>query len=164
MGHRADWKQCSMKLVDFLSRRLSSTFRWNGRGIVCLPSRIPVFLKIKNTREMQGIVGQASDCVEVVSKIDWTLLHEIWWREIEKIKGDWRAMLWYGFFAWVHTHTISPRTNSTVVRVQVVGVYEVRTLAGMPGLVIALDPACACRWERRRTLKKLYSRSQLAPS
>ena len=26
MGHRADWKQCSVKLVDFLSRRLSSTF------------------------------------------------------------------------------------------------------------------------------------------
>ena len=45
----------------------------------------------KITREMQGIVGQASDFVGVVSKIDWTLLHEIWWREIEKIKGDWRA-------------------------------------------------------------------------
>ena len=59
---------------------------------------------------------------------------------------------------------ISPRTSSTVVRVQVVGVCEVRTLAGMPGLVIVLDPACACRWERRRTFKKLYSRSQLAPS
>ena len=40
---------------------------------------------------------------------------------------------------------ISPRTSSTVVRVQVVGVCEVRTLAGMPGLVIVLDPACACR-------------------
>ena len=49
---------------------------------------------------------------------------------------------------------ISPRTSSTVVRVQVVGVCEVRTLAGMPGLVIVLDPACACQWERRRTLKK----------
>ena len=47
LGHRADWKQCSLKLVDFLSRRLSSTFRWNGQGIVCLPSRIPIFLKIK---------------------------------------------------------------------------------------------------------------------
>ena len=41
-----------------------------------------------NTREMQSIVGQASDFVEVVSKIDWTLLHEIWCRKIEKIKGD----------------------------------------------------------------------------
>ena len=59
---------------------------------------------------------------------------------------------------------ISPRTSSTAVRVQVVGVCEVRTLAGMPGLVIVLDPACACRRERRRTLTKLYSRSQLAPS
>ena len=50
------------------------------------------------------------------------------------------------FFLREHIHTISPRTNSTVVRVQVVaiGVYEVRTFAGMPGLVIALDPACAC--------------------
>ena len=47
---------------------------------------------------MQGIVGQASDFVEVVSKIDWTLLHEIWWRKIEKIKGDWRATLWYSGF------------------------------------------------------------------
>ena len=40
---------------------------------------------------------------------------------------------------------ISPRTSSTVVRVQVVGVSKVRTLAGMPGLVIALDTACACQ-------------------
>ena len=29
-----------------------------------------------STREMQGIVGQASDFVEVFSKIDWTLLHD----------------------------------------------------------------------------------------
>ena len=67
-----------------------------------------------NTREMQGIVGQASDFVEVVSKIDWTLLHEIWWREMEKIKGDWRATLWYGFFAWIHqpTHEFDCRTSS----------------------------------------------------
>ena len=49
---------------------------------------------------------------------------------------------------------ISPRTSSTLVRVQVVGVCEVHTLAGMPGLVIVLDPACACQWERRRTVKK----------
>ena len=40
---------------------------------------------------------------------------------------------------------ISPRTTSTVVRVQAVGVSKVRTLAGMPGLVIALDTACACQ-------------------
>ena len=40
---------------------------------------------------------------------------------------------------------ISPRTSSTVVRVQVVGVCEVHTLAGMLGLVIVLDPACACQ-------------------
>ena len=39
---------------------------------------------------------------------------------------------------------ISPRTSSTVVRVQVVAVCGVRALAGMPGLVIVLDPACAC--------------------
>ena len=67
------------------------------------------------TREMQGIVGQASDFVEVVSKIDWTLLHEIWWRKIEKIKGDWRATLWYVFFfAWTHqpTHEFDCRTSS----------------------------------------------------
>ena len=50
----ADWKQCSVKLVDFLSRRLSSTFRWNGRGIICLPSRIPVFLKIKNFKKSRS--------------------------------------------------------------------------------------------------------------
>ena len=51
---------------------------------------------------------------------------------------------------------ISPRTSSTVVRVQVVGVCEVHTLAGKlkPGLVVVLDPTCACQCERRRTLKK----------
>ena len=49
---------------------------------------------------------------------------------------------------------ISPRTSSTVVRVQVVGVSKVCTLAGMPGPVIALDTACACQWERAWTLKK----------
>ena len=38
---------------------------------------------------------------------------------------------------------ISPRTSSTVVGVQVVGVCEVRTLAGMPGLAVVLDTACA---------------------
>ena len=123
------------------------------------------YLVYFNTRKMQGIVGQASDFMEVVSKIDWTLLHEIWWRKIEKSKGDWRATLWYVFF-W-HQH-ISPRTSSTVVRVQVGGVCEVRTLAGVPGLVIVLDPACACQWERRRNVeerfKQLHSRSQLAPS
>ena len=54
MGHRADWKYCSVKLVDFLSRRLFSTFRWNGRGIVCLPSRILVFLKIKNKKKSRS--------------------------------------------------------------------------------------------------------------
>ena len=56
-GHRAEWKQCSMKLVDFLSRRLSSTFRWNGRGIVCLPSRIPVFLKKKKKSRSGRKIG-----------------------------------------------------------------------------------------------------------
>ena len=40
---------------------------------------------------------------------------------------------------------ISPRTSSTGVRVQVVGVCEVRTLAGMLGLVIVFYPACACQ-------------------
>ena len=59
MGHRADWKQCSVKLVGFLSRRLSSTCRWNGRGIVCLPSRSPVFLKIKNKKNNHGRAGKS---------------------------------------------------------------------------------------------------------
>ena len=45
-----------------------------------------------------------------------------------------------GTVFFVREH-ISPRTSSTVVRDQVVGVCEVRTLAGMPGLVIVLDPA-----------------------
>ena len=62
-----------------------------------------------------------------------------------------RCATFFFFFAWTH---ISPRTSSTVVRVQVGGVCELRTLAGVPGLVIVLDPACACQWERRRTLKK----------
>ena len=66
-------------------------------------SPIQAYPVLDITREMQGIVGQASDFVEVVSKIDWTLLHEIWWKEIEKIKGDWPATLWYGFFFCVNT-------------------------------------------------------------
>ena len=126
-----------------------------------------------NTREMQGIVGQASDfelrgqrsafCERLSQR--WTLVQEIWWRKIENIKGDRRPTLWYGFFC-VH---ISPRTSSTVVRVHVVGVSKVRTLAGMPGLVIALDTAGACQWERgwnveEKTLLETYSRSQLAQS
>ena len=40
---------------------------------------------------------------------------------------------------------ISPRTSSTVVLLQVAGVCEIRTLAGNLGLVIVLDPACACQ-------------------
>ena len=95
---------------------------------------------------MQGIVGQASDFVEVVSKIDWTLkLHEIWWRKIEKFlkpKAIDEQRCGTVFFLREY---ISPRASSTVVRVQVVGVCEVRMLAGMPGLVIVLNPACACR-------------------
>ena len=67
MGHRADWKQCSVKLVDFLSRRLSSTFRWNGRGIVCLPLRIPVFLKIKIKKSRSGRkIGAVGDDKQLI--------------------------------------------------------------------------------------------------
>ena len=58
------------------------------------------------------------------------------------------------FFARTHQPTHEFDCRSTVVRIQVGGVCEVRTLAGVPGLVIVLDPACACQWERRRTLKK----------
>ena len=214
-----------------------------------------LFIDKFSTREMQGIVGQASAFVAVISKIDWTLLHEIWWRKMEKIKNDWRATLWYGFFAWTccvppphtthlnfvlsyfiinvhiqlsynaflftharsstsdwhrhqrsqldslslhrlpafllvatshllssllnkfflrwslfhHVGAISPRTSSTVVRVQVVGVCEVHTLAGMPGLVIVLDrPGLRLPMRKKENveerLKQLYSRSQLAPS
>ena len=106
---------------------------------------------------MQGIVLQASNykswwpakCLmwEVVSEIDWTLVQEIWWIKMEKIKGDRRATSQYGIFLRKHS---SPRTSSTVVRVQVEGVDELRTLEGMPGLVIVLNTVCACQWERRR--------------
>ena len=64
-----------------------------------------------------------------------------------------RATLWYVFFCMntsAHarvrlSYEFDCRTYSTVVRVQVGGVCEVRTLAGVPGLVIVLDPACACQ-------------------
>ena len=62
--------------------------------------------------------------------------------ELECERQEYLTQLSDGFFLGGY---ISPRTGSTVVRVQVVGVCEVRTLAGMPGLVIVLDPACACR-------------------
>ena len=81
-----------------------------------------VWRLILKIREMQGIVGQASDFVEVVSKIDWTLLHEFWWislmKKDRKSKVDWRATLWYVFFlrefAWIHqpTHEFDCRTSS----------------------------------------------------
>ena len=80
-------------------------------------------------------------------------------------KNQRRATLWYGVFLREH---ISPRTSSTAVRVQVVDVCEVRTLAGMPGLVIVLDPALRLPIRKKENieerLKQLYSRSQLAPS
>ena len=113
------------------------------------------------TREMRGIVRQAlglkawwpAKCV--LWEVDRTLVHEIWWRKIEKIKGDRRATMRYVVFFFLREYT-SPRTSSTVVWVLVVGVCEVRTLAGMPGLLIVLDldTACACQWERRWRLKK----------
>ena len=105
---------------------------------------------------MQGIVGQASDFKSwwpakcVLWKFDWTLVQAIWWRKIKKIKGDRRAALQYGI---LREHS-SPRTGSIVIQVQLEGLCEVYTLAGMPGLVIVLDTACACRWERRGTFKK----------
>ena len=70
---------------------------------------------------------------------------------------------------------ISPRTSKTAVRVQVVGVCEVHTLAGKlkPGLDHDRD-SLSC-WTRlalanekegnvEERLKQLYSRSQLAPT
>ena len=68
MGHRADWKQCSLKLLDFLSRRLSSTIRWNGQGIVCLPSRVPVFLKIKKKKKKKSRSGRKSGRSGMINK------------------------------------------------------------------------------------------------
>ena len=44
-----------------------------------------------------------------------------------------------------HLYEFDCRTSSIVVRVQVGDVCEVRTLAGVPGLAIVLDPACACQ-------------------
>ena len=70
--------------------------------------------------------------------------------------------LWYGSFVREH---ISPRMSSTVVRVQVVGVCEVRTLAGMPGLVIVLDPAWLAnkkegeRWRKIKTTLQSFAAS-----
>ena len=68
-------------------------------------------------------------------------------------KGGRRAMLRYGI---LREHN-SPRTTSTVERVRIVRVWEVRTLAGMSGLVIVLDRACTCQWKRRWTLKRRFN-------
>ena len=119
------------------------------------------------TREMQSIVGQASDFVEVVSKIDWTLLHEIWWRKIEKIKGDWRTTLWYVFFffcAWTHqpTHEFDCRTSSgcsCLWGTHVGGHARTRYRVG-PGLRLPMRK----KENGEKRLKQLHSRSQLAPS
>ena len=113
------------------------------------------------TREMQGIVGQASNfelrgqlsafCArERLSQSSTELSCRRFDEERSKKSKRSTTNVVVRFFC-VH---ISPRTSSTVVRVQVVGVSKVRTVAGMPGLVIALDTACACQWERGWTLKK----------
>ena len=65
------------------------------------------------------------------------------------------------FFAWTHQPTHEFRL---LYEFQVVAVCEVHTLAGMPGLVIVLDPACACQWERRRTVKKGWNNSTVVRS
>ena len=110
---------------------------------------------------MQGIVGQASDfelrgqlsafCERLSQRSTELSCRRFDEERSRKSKAidDQRC----GTVFCVH---ISPRTSSTVVRVQVVGVSKVRTLAGMPGLVIALDTTCACQyiWERGWTLKK----------
>ena len=66
---------------------------------------------------MQGIVGQASDFVEVVSKIDWTLLHEIWWtvREIPRSRYS-HATTWQHLCArklFFHTRSVHSRTRAS---------------------------------------------------
>ena len=105
-----------------------------------------------NTREMQGIVGQASNfelrgqlsafCArERLSQSSTELSCRRFDEERSKKSKRSTTNVVVRFFC-VH---ISPRTSSTVVRVQVVGVSKVRTVAGMPGLVIALDTACACQ-------------------
>ena len=59
-------------------------------------------------------------------------------------KGDRRTMLRYGLFL----ENSCPRTRPSLQ----FSVCEVRTLAGMSGLVIVLDGTCACQWKRRWTL------------
>ena len=94
-------------------------------------------LDIPGTREMQGIVGQASDFCWVCLKDRLNSpARDLMKKDRKKSKTS--NVVVRSFFLREH---ISPRTSSTVVRVQVVGVCEVRTLAGMPGLVIVLDPA-----------------------
>ena len=72
----------------------------------------------------------------------------------------------------------SPRTSSTVACRTTSGCMCLWALAGMPGLIIVLNKACACQWERRWTFYRryitisspsapavrVYSRSQLALS
>ena len=106
-----------------------------------------------NTREMQGIVGQASNfelrgqlsafCAR--ERLSHSLTELSCRRFDEERSKKSKAIDDQRCGTVFCVHIISPRTSSTVVRVQVVGVSKVRTLAGMPGLVIALDTACACQ-------------------
>ena len=105
MGHRAHWKQCSVKHVDFLSRRLSSTFRWNGRGIVCLPSRIPVFLKVKIKKKSRSgrKIGAVGDDKQLIfftrPKVEWATWRgfkdrrTFWTRSLKST--EWVPLVWH---------------------------------------------------------------------
>ena len=99
------------------------------------------------TREMQGIVGQASDfklggqlsvCFERLSQrstqLSCTRFDE---ERLRKSKASTSNVV-VRFFAWTHQpmHEFHCRTCSGC------------RLAGMPGVVIVLDTACACQWEK----------------
>ena len=108
-----------------------------------------------HTREMQGIVGLASELVAF-----WRLLFEF----VSVIVMNWLA----GFPSQRATKTSNVRVTvfcvSTAaharsqIRVHAVGVCAVRTLAGMSGFVIVLDMRGACeqkkRWALKREVKK----------
>ena len=124
------------------------------------------------TREMQGIEGQASDFVEVVS----TLKDRLNSPARDLMKKDRKIKTWqkwltssvvvrfFNFFAWTHqpTHEFDCRTSSgcrCLWGTHVGGHARTRYRVG-PGLRLPMRK----KENVEERLKEIYSRLQLAPS
>ena len=119
---------------------------------------IILLINYHNTREMQGIVGQASDgqpskCIfwEVVSVIDWTGVRDTSLRKIEKQRRS-TSNVKLRYFAWTQqpTHELDCRTSSggtCLCGTNIGGPVRTRWLSCWTRLVLANEKEEECRRE-----------------